>query len=567
MTAANGLGAVSPAFGRYELLERIGQGSSGTVYRAREASGRDVAIKVLHDAGADREARARFLREASIAQRLVHRHIVRTFDAGEVDEVPYLAMELLKGQNLKSLMSSATPDVPAALDIVAQAAIGLHHAHEHGIVHRDVKPANLWLTPEGVVKILDFGVAKVGESTVSAAGSLVGTVAYMSPEQLTNAAPIDGRADVFSAGAVLYELVTGRRPFAADTPTAVMSQILTGVPAALPASLDQFPSLRLILKRALARHHQERYVSAQEFAWDLWQVWLASRPTVSRSTDLGETLYAPLEDFTMVREPEREARRSTALQIGRGAVPRNALVAASIGVAILGGWLMWPSRPAAAVTPVVTSGPAPAPPIAAVAIAIDSNPSAAELVIDGQKHSARTPATVTLRVGQQVRFEKAGYAAATATLSPEAAATATLRATLEELPPIRVRATGAFPFEVLQGGRVISSARTAHDLKLSQGLTVTLRSRELLLNQSVGIEAGASGTQTIAVRAPGRLSLRTVYETCTVFIDNRDFGYPPLSNVTLAAGTHEIELRCPDGRVRRSQPRIVPGESLLEVIR
>lgn len=567
MTAAESLGSVPPAFGRYELLERIGQGSSGTVYRAREASGRDVAIKVLHDAGSDREARARFLREASIAQRLVHRHIVRTFDAGEVDEVPYLAMELLKGQNLKSLASSSTLDVPAALDLVAQAAIGLHYAHEHGIVHRDVKPANLWVTPEGVVKVLDFGVAKVGESTMSAAGSLVGTVSYMSPEQLTNAGPIDGRADVFSAGAVLYELVTGRRPFDADTPTAVMSQILTGAPAALPASLDQFPSLRLIIKRALARSHQERYLSAQEFAWDLWQVWLATRPTVARSTDLGETLYAPLPDLTMVREPATDAPPATALRVGGFAVPRNALVAAGIAVAVIGGWLIWPSWPAAAVTPVATPAPPPVPPIAVVAIEIDSNPSDAELVIDGDKHSARTPATVTLKVGQQIRFEKAGYAPATLTLSPEAAATAALRATLEELPPVRVRATGPFPFEVLQGGRVVSSAKSVHDLKLSQGLTVTLRSRELLLNQAVRIEAAASGTQAITVREPGRLSLRTVYETCTVFIDNRDFGYPPLSNVMLAAGTHEIELRCPDGRVRRSQPRIVSGESLLEVIR
>ncbi len=566
MTAVDMIGSGSSTFGRYELIERIGQGSSGTVYRARESSGRELAIKVLHDAGADRDTRARFLREASVAQRLVHRHIVRTFDAGEVDEVPYLAMELLRGRSLRSIANESTLDVPAALDVVAQAAIGLHYAHEQGIVHRDVKPANLWLTPEGVVKVLDFGVAKVGDATVSVAGSLVGTVSYMSPEQLTNTGGIDGRADIFSAGAVLYELVTGRKPFDADTPAAVMSQILNGAPVALPPSLDQFPSLRLILKRALARNQLERYVSAQEFAWDLWQVWLASRPTVGRSTDLGETLYAPLADFTMVSPPASRSAEAPSRWLGKFVVARNAIVAAAIGVAALGGWWMWPSGTANAV-PAAPVAQLPPPPVAAMAMAIDSNPSDAELVIDGEKHSARTPTTVTLKAGQRVRFEKAGYAPATVTLSQDAVAAAAIRTTLQPLPPVRVRATGAFPFEVIQGGRVISGARLNHDLLLAPGQSVTLRSRDLLLNQAVRIEPSPSGTQAVTVREPGQLSLRTVYETCTVFIDNRDFGYPPLSNVRVAAGVHEIELRCPDGRVRRSQARVVSGGSILEVIR
>lgn len=272
--------------GEYELLEAIGRGATGTVYRARSVStGETVALKMLHG-GASDESVERFAREVAIAEQIVHRHVVSVLDTGLEDGVPYLVMELLRGQTLAEIIRARAAEVSVeqTLDLVAQVCLGLHSAHEQGLVHRDVKPANVFVTHDGVAKVLDFGVAKLADTTVTADGSLVGTLAYMAPEQLHSRVEIDGRADVFSTGVILYELLTGRRPFEADSSAAMLARILSAEPAPLPASLAGSPRLQALVDRALAKEPNQRFPSAQAFAHALWAVQLEAHATARRPT-------------------------------------------------------------------------------------------------------------------------------------------------------------------------------------------------------------------------------------------------------------------------------------------
>ena len=206
-------GELASSFGPYRIITRLGRGAMGVVYRAVDSrTGRDVALKVMSDIGDD-VAATRFTREGEAVSRMVHRNIVTVYEAGVMEQCPYIAMELLEGITLAQRMAGDEPlSLDAKLDIVAQLCEGLQYAHDHGVVHRDVKPANVWLLKNGGVKLLDFGLAKVAGSTVTRAGCVVGSVAYMSPEQLSGI-DVDGRSDLFAAGVILYELLTGQRPF------------------------------------------------------------------------------------------------------------------------------------------------------------------------------------------------------------------------------------------------------------------------------------------------------------------------------------------------------------------
>jgi serine/threonine-protein kinase len=243
----------------------------GVLYRATDpVLERDVAIKVMAaDFSDDETGRSRFYREARAVARLQHRNIVTLFDFGEEAGAPYIVMEFLRGQTLAARLRGGAPlPVDQALDIAAQLGTGLHFAHAHGIIHRDVKPANIWLLDDGGVKLLDFGIAKFGESTLTTAGDVVGSIAYMSPEQLRGD-PTDTRADIFSAGIVLYELLAGKRPFSGETPTAIMMQIINGEPQPIERAASLPPGLSAIVMRALEKTPDRRYQHGAELATDL----------------------------------------------------------------------------------------------------------------------------------------------------------------------------------------------------------------------------------------------------------------------------------------------------------
>lgn len=260
--------------GRYEIVGEIGRGAMGAVWRARDPKlGREVAIKTIAAAaasGQDREEVAgRFEREARVAARLTHPGVVAVYDAGHEGDDLYLVMELVDGDSLAHRL--ARGDFPAAaeaLEIAAQAADALASAHEAGVIHRDIKPANLLLTRDGRVKVSDFGVAKaIGEQTdLTRTGMMVGSPAYMAPEQVKGM-QLDGRSDLFSLGVVLFEMVCGRKPFPADTVTALVYQILHADPlgdADVTASLNA--DLSMFLRQVLAKDREERIPDARTFA-------------------------------------------------------------------------------------------------------------------------------------------------------------------------------------------------------------------------------------------------------------------------------------------------------------
>ena len=270
--------------GPYEILSPLGAGGMGEVYRARDDSlGREVAIKVLpKELASDPDRLRRFEQEARAAAALNHPNIVAVYGFSTTPEgAPYLITELLQGQTLRERIKQGEIPVRKAIDFALQTARGLAAAHERGIVHRDLKPENLFLTRDGVVKILDFGLAKLAIpedagsqnslQTVSATavGVVLGTAGYMSPQQVRGVA-VDHRSDIFSLGAILYEMLSGQRAFQGTTPADTMSAILKEEPAELSAGRRHLPAaLGRIVHRCLEKEPAERFQSARDLAFNL----------------------------------------------------------------------------------------------------------------------------------------------------------------------------------------------------------------------------------------------------------------------------------------------------------
>ncbi len=262
-------------FGTHEIVARIGAGGMGEVWRARDTRlDREVALKVLPAATlTDETARARLLREARVASKLNHPHVCTIHEVGEAEGQAFIAMELVEGQSLATRLSGGALPLEQVLLYGQQVADALAHAHEKGVVHRDLKSANVVLTPEGRAKVLDFGLAKrlVGEDLSEATtashdalttpGTLAGTLAYMAPEQLRGQAA-DARSDIWALGVMLYEMATGRRPFQGPTGFALSLAILNEPPTALPPTTSG--ELRVVIERCLAKEPGQRYQHAGE---------------------------------------------------------------------------------------------------------------------------------------------------------------------------------------------------------------------------------------------------------------------------------------------------------------
>ena len=262
-------------FGRYEVVAELGRGAMGVVYKATDpVIGRTVAIKTINltvDADERAEYEARFNQEAKAAGSLNHPAIVTIYDLGRTDDLAYMAMEFIDGRELKDLLGPGQPlPTGRAISIAAQVAEGLGYAHQRGVVHRDIKPANIMILGDGAAKITDFGIARIQVSDVKTrTGVLLGSPKYMAPEQILGQ-DVDHRADIFSLGIVLYEMLTGKSPFAGNSLESLMYQTTniappppTSIDPALPEMLD------LIVARALAKRPAERYQDARELAADL----------------------------------------------------------------------------------------------------------------------------------------------------------------------------------------------------------------------------------------------------------------------------------------------------------
>lgn len=273
--------------GRYNIIGELGQGAMGTVYKAVDPLiDRVVAIKTITLSLAmdeKDEYEARFYQEAKAAGRLSHPNIVTIYDVGKSGEVAYIAMEFLQGRELRDILNDGKRlPVGQTIDIVAQVAAGLAYAHEHGIVHRDVKPSNIMVVRDGHVKITDFGIARMASAAVrTQTGMVLGSPKYMSPEQVMGKVT-DQRSDIFSLGVMLYEMLTSQAPFTGENVNAIMYQTLNSVPPP-PSSLssDVPDMLNFIVAKALAKDLDDRYQDAKEFAADL----RACRDRLPRSTE------------------------------------------------------------------------------------------------------------------------------------------------------------------------------------------------------------------------------------------------------------------------------------------
>ncbi|MEO5617724.1 MAG: serine/threonine-protein kinase [Candidatus Eisenbacteria bacterium] len=266
--------AMKKDFGAFELHEKIGSGGMASVYRGVQKSlDRKVVLKVLYPHLAEDEKLVqRFEREARAAAMLRHEHIVQVIDCGRFEEVSYIAMEFVEGMDLKKWIDAhGTPPMEAALVLLRDLCAGLEHAHQHRIVHRDIKPANLMLTPDGMLKIMDFGLARKGEDStaVTVVGSVLGTPAYMSPEQATGEV-VDERSDVFSAGVVGYELLGAQRPFIGDSYSTVLRSVLTVDPPRLQEVNPLVPpEVVAIIMKMLQKDVSKRYARISQVRSDL----------------------------------------------------------------------------------------------------------------------------------------------------------------------------------------------------------------------------------------------------------------------------------------------------------
>ncbi len=371
--------------GKYEIRRELGSGAMGIVYEGWDpAIGRRVAIKTVKREQLDRaeveEVLARFRREAQAAGRLSHPNIVSIYEFGEDGGTSFIAMEFIEGRELKDRFDAEERfPLPQVVHIMAQLLAALDHAHKNGVVHRDIKPANIILLPDGTVKVADFGIARIESSNLTQAGSVLGTPSYMSPEQFMGQT-VDGRSDLYSAGVILYQFLTGEKPFTGAL-TTIMHKVLNEDPPA-PSILNvQVPRpFDALVRKAMAKRPDERFENGREFADALADA--ASRPT----TDADATLIGDA-DATVVADRTQAVDRSVAERsvpatttpptatppTATPGAPRRtglplAAVAGVVGAAVIAGgaWLMLgkthdSAPPPAAATAPVAPAPAPSP--------------------------------------------------------------------------------------------------------------------------------------------------------------------------------------------------------------
>jgi serine/threonine protein kinase len=390
----------SERFGRYEILGELGRGAMGVVYKARDPKiNRVVAVKTISLAGQppdeEREYRERFYREAEAAGRLSHPGIVTIFDVGEEPETraPYIVMEFVGGQSLDKLLSGSDQKIPVetALQLTLELADALDCAHGQGVVHRDLKPANILLTEDGHAKIADFGVAKLNLSNRTLGGHVLGTPAYMSPEQLDGEV-VDGRSDVFSLGVILYTVLTGYRPFQGNSAMTVSFKVVNREPVPATVLNTDLPlGLDYIIGRAMAKDPAQRYQRGMEMVLDIQELregrepWSKTKqPGWSAGTDVEQTANTKARSWTA--RQRTAAAKPSVLTLGHDAAEKlvrklrqSSMASAGLlllGLAVLGigvSKTVWrPGRSTtshAVATPVKTLSPEGSPAVATTAMA------------------------------------------------------------------------------------------------------------------------------------------------------------------------------------------------------
>jgi serine/threonine-protein kinase len=369
---------VPKTVGRYEIVEELGRGAMGSVFKAKDpAVGRIVALKTIHttalEGAQSEEYRTRFYREARASGVLAHPGIVPVFDVGEDQGAPFLVMEFVEGRTLADAIKKGERfTLDRVCDIGQQIADALGYAHRQGVIHRDIKPANILMTSKEVYgserpRITDFGIAKLASSEITTTGQLLGTPSFMPPEQFTGA-PIDGRADLFSLGVILYSLATGEQPFPGETMTAVSYKVVYTEPIP-PSKLNPAVPARVegVILKCLAKSPADRYQTGEELAQDLATVRSNPASLMQTAPPVGESdatlgpgpishgpASASLRPAAPVIAADKGAnRQGQKPAAAKPATPKNKfesmfaialLSVAGLGAAIAGGWYWYAHR-------------------------------------------------------------------------------------------------------------------------------------------------------------------------------------------------------------------------------
>jgi serine/threonine protein kinase len=571
--------------GRYQILERVGKGGMGVLYRGIDpVLDREVAIKVmLVDFSDDTEQmRPRFYREAQAAAKLQHSNIVTIFEFAEDNNTPYIVMEFLRGTGLDARMAAPLPlTLDDKLNVVSQLCSALNYAHSQGVVHRDIKPANLFLLPDGTVKLLDFGVAKLTSSTLTKQGDVIGSVSYMSPEQLSGSDAIDGRSDIFSAGVVLYELLTGRKPFKGDSPTGTIVQILREEPPPVDEIVPGTPTqLSAVVRKALAKDVAERYATAGELGRDL-QVLRRNLQTLQDASSLDETRFASQAELAALQQQlnkdasakvqstppsPQPARHGWLTPAGAAAFVivvvaafiisgmRDTSTVAEDGAAVTSRKVAVGSATPAAVTERTSQ------------LRVESAPPGADVLVNGRGVGEVTPAPVTLTGAGpfKLRIAKRGFVAQEVLVSEDDLARGTLAVTLSaaEVQRVAVTVSSAYPVEVLSGSQTLAVAGTAHQLSVPAGSRLRIVARDLMLDEVLAVTAKPVQYNTPSV---GRLTVLTKFETCNVKIGDRMVGFPPITRMPIVAGQYRVDIVCQSGTNPPGQFVTVPANDTATV--
>src|SRR5688572_25796658 len=553
--------ATPTKIGRYQILERVGRGGMGVLYRGFDpVLDREVAVKVmLADFSEDTEQmRPRFYREAKSAAKLQHRNIVTVFEFAEENNQPHIVMEFLRGAPLSSRMEEAPPlTLDDKLDIVTQLCSGLGYAHKEGIVHRDVKPANVFVLQDGTVKLLDFGIAKLSTSTLTRQGDVIGSAPYMSPEQVSGTQDLDGRSDVWSTGVLLYELLTGRKPFDGEGLTTVIVGILKEEPPSLEKYVPGVPKPIVdVVARALCKDRDKRFQTAEELGRELQLIRktqnLSNLPPMDATRFASTNVLKALHDDR--QKEDRGLARDKTLQgaPSAGAASRAqgsktliiGAVAAVVLVAAIGGYVMTRPSPQVA-TPPVTE---------------DTRRAAGEPAATAAAPAAVTPPPVTAT--PEPVAKKGSNPPVKKTTGPPAVATDAAPAPAPRPGNVVVALSAAYPFEVRDGARVISSAATVHELAAqSNGRTLRLVAPDVMLDHPVKIDGSENNRFEYSPPGLGRINIRAARGDCKAMIGKRDLGYGPWQPLQVAAGDYRIELACPDGLNPFQQTTVTQGRT------
>ncbi len=560
--------------GRYQIIDELGRGAMGVVYKAKDPTiGRTVALKTMRldvhglDAG---ELVRRFKNEARAAGLLNHPNIVTIYDAGEHDGIFYIAMEFIEGTTLHELLQQKRIlEAEEAIQLSREICKGLDYAHSHGIVHRDVKPGNIMITARGAVKIMDFGIAKAGGSMTST-GQVLGTPNYMAPEQVKGRS-LDGRSDLFSFGVILYEMLTGEKPFVGQNVTTIIYKIVNENPIP-PRDLDAtiHPGLSAIAVKALAKSPDERYQSGAQLVRDLETYKLAGS-ALHATTVLPQTAPPPAHEKTVVL-PMRVVAGSTVRVAEPAAAPakevplRQPAVAARSGrrsrwIALLvtvlmfgaaiGGYAFYRNRVKAQqleaeAKPGEAQAASPQPPT-------QSNPVPAGSPATNTETAPDTSVKIT-PAGAKAAEEKSPFKPRKSNPGQVSAPQSELNLTSQP-DGAKVEVDGQTRPDWVTPLKVAHLEAGTHTVVFSkEGYVPQTRTLESLAGKSVGlsVELSPAAKMVITSNPPG----------ANIWVDGRDSGMVTPSQLTLVKGLHEITVRTAGYREGFWEGNLTQGQTI-----